>query len=168
MPNNLLNGTIILYNQLGIVEYECTINSDSIRIETDCKNAVLESMEKMIDGNRTQDDFKQLGNEFLLNYPDANLEDYFEYFGFDIYNPKEKGYTYIVNCMRTGNPTVIDKNIGNGGHEITITRIVQRNHGGKIIVWVADPIYGKYRIEWNKLMNPNFNRGAYIFNLRTL
>ena len=87
MPNNLLNGTIILYNQLGIVEYECTINSDSIRIETDCKNAVLESMEKMIDGNRTQDDFKQLGNEFLLNYPDANLEDYFEYFGFDIYNP---------------------------------------------------------------------------------
>ena len=86
MPNNLLNGTIILYNQLGIVEYECTINSDSIRIETDCKNAVLESMEKMIDGNRTQDDFKQLGNEFLLNYPDANLEDYFEYFGFDIIN----------------------------------------------------------------------------------
>ena len=70
--------------------------------------------------------------------------------------------------MRTGNPTVIDKNIGNGGHAITITRIVQRNQGGKIIVWVADPIYGKYRIEWNKLMNPNFNRGAYIFNLRTL
>ena len=35
LPNNLLNGNIILYNQLGIVEYECTINSDSIRIETD-------------------------------------------------------------------------------------------------------------------------------------
>lgn len=35
LPNNILNGTIILYNQLGIVEYECTINSDSIRIETD-------------------------------------------------------------------------------------------------------------------------------------
>ena len=35
LPNNISNGNIILYNQLGIVEYECTINSDSVRIETD-------------------------------------------------------------------------------------------------------------------------------------
>ncbi len=104
-----------------------------------CKNATLESIKNMNGGTRTQGDFKRLGDAFLSKNPNTKLDEYFEYFGYNIENPAGKYHRFIGNLMKTGNPTVINENIG-GGHTLTITKIRQWTPKSNVKVWFGDPV----------------------------
>lgn len=131
---------------------------------SNCKNAILESIEKMNGGTRTQADFKELGDLFLKHHPDATLEQYFEYFGFTVENPAGRNYRSLGNLMKAGCPTVIEENVA-GGHTLTICKIRQWTKAGKINVWLADPARGIWKTRWNTIVNPDFNHGLYTFIL---
>ena len=129
-----------------------------------CKNATLESIEKMQGGLRTQDDFKRMGDAFLRDNPNATLEEYFNYFGFDVQDPSGRSHKYVGNLMKNRHPTVINENIG-GGHTLTITKIRQWTPNSNVKVWFGDPARGIWKTNFNVLYNPNFNLGGYSFIL---
>ena len=147
--------------------YEASLDNYSIVYQSDdmnCKNAVLESIERMNGGTRTQADFKRLGDLYLKQHPEATLEQYFEYFGFTVKDPAGRNYKSLGNLMKAGCPTVLEENIA-GGHTMTICRIRQWTPSGKINVWLADPARGIWKTRWNTIVNPDFNHGLYTFIL---
>jgi hypothetical protein len=134
-----------------------------------CKNATLESIEKMNGGTRTQADFKKEGEIFLKEFKakygrEASLEEYFEHFGFDIRNPYDWTYKQIGRGMELGNPVVINENIG-GGHTLTIIKIRQWTPTSNVKVWFGDPARGIWKTNWN-IIGSSFNKGAYLFWLK--
>ena len=147
--------------------FEATLENYPLIYQSDdmnCKNAVLESIEKMNGGTRTQEEFKRLGDLFLKDNPNASLEEYFKHFGFEVKDPAGKNYRSIGNLMKAGHPTVIEENVA-GGHTLTIYKIRQWNKGGKISVWLADPARGIWKTRWSNIADSSFNHGLYTFIL---
>lgn len=104
----------------------------------------------------------KLGDAFLMDNPNATLEDYFNHFGFDVSDPSGRSHKFVGNMMKSGHPTVINENI-RGGHTLTITKIRQWTPNSNVKVWFGDPARGIWKTNFNVLYNPNFNLGAYSF-----
>jgi hypothetical protein len=149
--------------------YEVTLKDYTLIYQDpkNCKNATLESIEKMNGGTRTQADFKLEGEKFLKEFRnkygrEATLEEYFEHFGFDVRDPSYWTYKQIGRGMELGNPTVIEENIA-GGHTLTIIKIRQWTPNSKVKVWFGDPYWGVWKANWTIIGNSSFNKGAYLF-----
>ena len=150
------------YYKAKLENFELTYQNDPLN----CKNATLESIEKMNGGIRTQDDFKKLGDAFIKENPLATPQEYFKHFGFDVSDPVNASYTKIGTAMRNGHPTVINESIEAGRtHTSTIIRIRQWTPNSNVKVWFGDPARGIWKGNWNLLANPNFNSGGYVFRL---
>jgi hypothetical protein len=152
-------------------EYE--VNLDNFTLVSqgndpmNCKNCTLESIEKMNGGSRTKDYFREYGDAFLKDNPNASLEEYFEHFGFRIENPEGWTHKQIGRAMELGHPTVVNENISvDRGHTLAITKIRQWTPNSNVKVWFGDPARGVWKTNWNTMANPNFNQGNYLFYLR--
>jgi hypothetical protein len=153
-------------------DYENVPQSDKFN----CKNATLESIEKMNGGTRTQADFKVEGEKFLKEFRikygrEATLEEYFEHFGFDVRDPTIRLQTkyHYGEAIKNGNPIVVVENISPSlDHTMTIVKMKQWTPNGKMKVWFADPARGIRKVNWNIFYTPSFQRGQglFLFNLR--
>ena len=135
-----------------------------------CKDAILESIEKLNGGTRTQDDFYNMGQA----YKDLYISDYYRKAGFNVesINRNNENFTYqaIGENLNSGNPVVYTTNTGdNLNHAKSIIRIRQWTETGKIKVWIGDPsplFPSIMKINWNALkFSGNIHDNFYIFIL---
>jgi RHS repeat-associated protein len=147
------------YLDISLKNYQNVLQNNP----SNCKNATLESIEKMNGGTRTQDDFKKLGDAYLETHPQAHLEEYFENLGFNVEDPSTMPVGTIEDAFRNNYPIVVEDATTLGGHTMTLVRIRQWTSNSPKWIWFADPSKkGLSKFLFDYLFETN---GLYIFKL---
>ena len=147
------------YLDISLKNYQNVLQNNP----SNCKNATLESIEKMNGGTRTQDDFKKLGDAYLETHPQAHLEEYFENLGFNVEDPSTMPVGTIEDAFRNNYPIVVEDATTFGGHTMTLVRIRQWTSNSPKWIWFADPSKkGLSKFLFDYLFETN---GLYIFKL---
>ncbi|PKP15803.1 MAG: hypothetical protein CVU06_15880 [Bacteroidetes bacterium HGW-Bacteroidetes-22] len=129
-----------------------------------CKNATLQTIEKLNGGNRTQMDFKLEGDKLTKSDPKMSLLDYFKNLGFNIEDAKGFSLKNISTVIHDGNPVVVAEKISDQEwHSMIIDKIKQWTPDGPFEIWVADPARGHWEIDFQTLVSPEFYGGSYVF-----
>ena len=128
--------------------------------DDNCKNALLESIEKLNGGNRDQIYFKLSGNKNL------KIDKYIEQFGFNIDNVDEMTLSQIAKELNKGNPIVLQETISKDRyHILSMTKIRQWTPNSDVRVWLADPARGYWRSEWNELFRFSGISASFLIKL---
>ena len=147
------------YLDISLKNYQNVLQNNP----SNCKNAILESIEKMNGGTRTQDDFKKLGDAYLETHPQAHLEEYFENLGFNVEDPSTKPEGTIEDAFRNNYPIVVEDATTFGGHTMTLVRIRQWTPNSQKWIWFADPSQkGLSKFLFDYLFE---TKGLYFFKL---
>ena len=128
-----------------------------------CKDAILESIEKLNGGNRTQDYFHKTGLKLISTDKNLTIGDYYRKMGFNVEsidrNNEEFTYQVIGEYLNNGNPVIFTKTSGNNlDHALSIVRIRQWTETSNVKVWIGDPspLYrSTWKTNWNILKYSN-------------